>query len=44
MFESVRKLFEIIKELIDNKFYGKLEIKFEAGNITCCKKEETIKL
>ncbi len=23
MLESVRKLFEIIKELIDNKFYGK---------------------
>lgn len=44
MFESTRKLFEIIKELIDNKFYGKLEIKFENGKIVLCKKEETIKL
>lgn len=42
--ETFRKLIELIKNLVDNKFYGSLEIKFEAGKIVICKKEESIKL
>lgn len=44
MFETLKKLFELIKSLVDAKFYGTLEIKFEAGKIVVCKKEETLKL
>lgn len=33
MLETLKKLFELIKSLVDNKFYGTLEIKFEAGFI-----------
>lgn len=35
---------ELILRLIENKFYGRLEIKFESGKIVHCKKEESIKL
>lgn len=42
--ESIKKLFELIRLLMDTKFYGSLEIKFEAGKIVVCKKEESIKL
>lgn len=42
--ESIKKLFELIKLLMDTKFYGRIEIKFEAGKIVVCKKEESIKL
>lgn len=44
MLETFKKLIELIKGLVDNKFYGSLEIKFEAGKIVVCKKEESIKL
>lgn len=44
MLETLKKLIELIKSLMDNKFYGVLEIKFEAGKIVVCKKEETLKL
>lgn len=44
MIEQLRSLFEIIKTLIENKFYGTFTIKFEAGKIIQCKKEESIKL
>ena len=44
MLEALQKLFAIIKDLVDKKFYGSLEIKFEAGKIVVCKKEESIKL
>lgn len=40
---SIEKLIKLIKELVRNKFYGSLEIRFEAGNITVCKKSESIK-
>lgn len=33
MIEQLRSLFEIIKTLIENKFYGSFTIKFEAGKI-----------
>jgi len=35
---------DFIKDLIDNKFYGKIELSFEAGNIVNIKKNESIKL
>jgi hypothetical protein len=38
------KLITIIKELIDKRFYGKIEIAFEAGNIVNVKKTESIKV
>ena len=44
MLETLKKLIELIKNLVDNKFYGRLEIKFEEGKIIVCKKEESIKL
>lgn len=44
MIDTIKKLFELINSLMDNKFYGSLEIKFEAGKIVVCKKEESIKL
>jgi len=34
---------ELIQQLVRSRFYGALTIKFEAGNITFLKKEETIK-
>lgn len=40
----MKKLIEIIKELIERKFYGELTIKFEAGRIVLVKKIENIKL
>ena len=42
--EVLEKLFSLIRELINNKFYGELVIKFEAGKITVCKKTESIKI
>ncbi len=42
--ETLKKLLELIKSLVDNKYYGTLEIKFEAGKIVLCRKDETIKL
>ena len=44
MLETLKKLLDLIKELCDKKFYGSLEIRFEAGKIVVCKKEESIKL
>lgn len=40
----MEKLFKLIKALIDTRFYGTIEIKLEAGNITLVRKIETIKL
>jgi hypothetical protein len=40
----VDKLFVLIKKLIDDKFYGSLEIKFEAGKIVLLKKVQTVKI
>lgn len=38
------KLMNLIKELVERKFYGGLEIKFEAGHIVNIRKTESIKL
>ena len=40
----LKKLVDLIQGLIDKKFYGKLTISFEAGNIVNIKKEESIKI
>jgi len=40
----LKKLFDLINELIKKKFYGQLIIKFEAGNIVHLQKIENIKL
>lgn len=40
----MEKLINLIKLLINDKFYGSLLIKFEGGKIVICKKEETIRL
>jgi hypothetical protein len=34
---------ELIRQLVCERFYGALTIKFEAGRITIIKKEQTIK-
>ena len=36
-------LIKIIKDLIARKFYGKVTVSFEKGNITHIHKEETLK-
>jgi len=40
----IEKLLAFIKDLIHNKFYGKLTITMESGNIVHLKKEESVKL
>lgn len=42
--DKLKVLIKIIEELIKNKFYGRLELKFESGNIIILKKEESIKI
>ena len=37
-------LSEILRELEHSRFYGSLEIKFEAGRVVLLRKSETIKL
>jgi hypothetical protein len=37
------KLSEIVDELARNKFFGSLELKFEAGQVVLLRKIETIK-
>lgn len=34
----------MVSELMNKKFYGSLEIKFENGKIVHCKKTESIKI
>lgn len=40
----MKELFELIEKLMDNKFYGSLELKMEAGRIVLIRKTESIKL
>lgn len=41
---QITKLYELIKGTIDDKFYGSIEIKFEAGKVTVIRKTESIKI
>ena len=34
---------ELVRQLVRDRFYGALTLKFEAGQITTIKKEQTIK-
>ncbi len=40
---NLKRLIELLEQLVNNKFYGELLIKFESGNIVICKKTESIK-
>lgn len=40
---DIQTLNDLIGELIANRFYGEVLVKFEAGHIVVCKKTETIK-
>ena len=42
--EQYLRLAHLIAELMKGRFYGGLEVKFEAGKITICKKVESIKI
>ena len=38
-----QKLINLIRELVEKKFYGSLEIKMESGKIVICKQTSSIK-
>jgi len=40
----MHKIYEYIQQLIDTKFYGKVELNFEAGKIVNLKETKSIKL
>jgi hypothetical protein len=44
MIDRMEKLIQLIKELVREKFYGELVIKFECGQIVLCRKNESIKI
>lgn len=38
------ELYKLLQRLVMERFFGIIEVKFEAGNITIVRKTETIKL
>ncbi len=38
------KLLTLLQDLTRQAFYGKLTVHYEAGKVTYCRKEETIRL
>lgn len=40
----MERIIKLIKDLMLNKFWGSLEIRFENGNIVIIKKTENIKI
>lgn len=42
--KKMNKLLEMIKDLIIKRFFGKIEITFNAGKIVHIRKEESIKI
>ena len=42
--EQLKRLFEMFKKLVINKFFGVVSVHFNAGKITHLKKEENIKI
>lgn len=42
--DKLKKIWDMIVILIENKFYGSVVIKFESGEIVNVRKEESIKL
>lgn len=41
---QLTKLYEMLKDMFQNQYYGSLEVKFEAGKVTIVKKTESIKI
>lgn len=41
---QLTKLYEILREMFQNQYYGSIEVKFEAGKVTIVKKTESIKI
>ncbi len=41
--EPLEETIDLLKRLEVDRFYGSITIKFEAGNVTVLKKEESIK-
>ncbi len=41
---QLTKLYEVMKATMDSKFYGSVEIKFEAGKVTIIRKTESLKI
>lgn len=41
---QLTKLYEIMRETMENGFYGSVEVKFEAGKVTIIRKTESIKI
>ena len=39
---QLTKLYEIMRETMEQGFYGSVEVKFEAGKVTIIKKTESI--
>lgn len=44
MSDQAKKIIDLLKKLTENRFYGKLELKFREGKITHVTKEESIKM
>jgi len=42
--DSIETITRLLKDLEQRRFYGGLEIKFEAGRVVVMRKSETIKL
>ena len=40
---TIEKVIDLIQKLVEDKFYGKIEISFENGQIVFVKKAETLK-
>lgn len=41
---QLTKLYEILREMFQNQYYGSIEVKFEAGKVTIVKKTQSIKI
>jgi len=41
---QLTKLYEILRDMFQNQYYGSIEVKFEAGKVTIVKKTESIKI
>jgi len=41
---QLTKLYEMLRDMFQNQYYGSLEVKFEAGKVTIVKKTESIKI
>lgn len=42
--EKLKRLYDLLKQLVDSRYFGTVIVKMESGNIVQVKKEESIKL